>query len=237
MTPRPSPEPTRGWTDADALLVLAFGLLGVSGGIVAGILGSGPPKPQPITAAHAVAMLIMPAFAAALVFKRHIEQRTTPRTLLGTTDPLRDIARGLCIGLAVLPATIGLAWLTGSLIKWWTGLPPDVQPIIESLDLPGTSQGAALAAGLICIALTPAAEEILYRGILLDALRQHHGATVATILSSICFGLLHLHAPVVPALIFFGALLAIIRIRTGSLLACIAAHAMFNAANLMLALL
>ncbi|HOZ07099.1 MAG TPA: CPBP family intramembrane metalloprotease, partial [candidate division Zixibacteria bacterium] len=91
--------------------------------------------------------------------------------------------------------------------------------------------------GLISIALTPAAEEILYRGILLGALRRRRGAAVAVALSSLYFGLLHLHAPVVPALVVFGAVLAIVRIRSGSLLVCIAAHATFNAANLTLALL
>jgi len=235
MSPRAALEPSR-WTDADALMVLAFGLLCVSGGVVSGLLGSAPATPQPITAAHAAAMLIMPAFAAALFFRRQVETRASLRALLGSCDPMRDVVRGLCIGLASLPATLGLAYLTGTLLEWATGLPPEAQPVIESLRLPGTSKAAAIAAGLISIAMTPAAEEILYRGILLGALRRR-GAAVAAALSSLYFGLLHLHAPVVPALVVFGAVLAIIRIRSGSLLMCIAAHAMFNAANLTLALL
>ena len=68
MSPRAALEPSRG-TDADALMVLAFGLLCVSGGVVSGLLGSAPATPQPITAAHTVAMLIMPAFAAAFSCK------------------------------------------------------------------------------------------------------------------------------------------------------------------------
>jgi len=236
MSPRAALEPSRG-TDADALMVLAFGLLCVSGGVVSGLLGSAPATPQPITAAHAVAMLIMPAFAAALFFRRQVETRASLRALLGSGDPLRDVVRGLCIGLASLPATLGLAYLTGMLLQWATGLPPEAQPVIESLRLPGTSKAAAIAAGLISIALTPAAEEILYRGILLGALRRRRGAAAAVALSSLYFGLLHLHAPVVPALVVFSAVLAIVRIRSGSLLVCIAAHATFNAANLTLALL
>ncbi len=139
MSPRAALEPSRG-TDADALMVLAFGLLCVSGGVVSGLLGSAPATPQPITAAHAVAMLIMPAFAAALFFRRQVETRASLRALLGSGDPLRDVVRGLCIGLASLPATLGLAYLTGMLLQWATGLPPEAQPVIESLRLPGTSK-------------------------------------------------------------------------------------------------
>ena len=236
MSPRAALEPSRG-TDADALMVLAFGLLCVSGGIVSGLPGSAPSAPQPVTAAHAVAMLIMPAFAAALVFRRLVEGRTSLRSILGSADPLRDVVRGLCIGLAVLPATLGIAYLTGMALQWLTGLPPETQPVIESLRLPGTSKNAAIAAGLASVLLAPAAEEILYRGILLDVLRSTRGAAVAVALGSLYFGLLHLHLPVAPALVGLGALLAIVRIRTGSLLVCIAAHATFNAANLTLALL
>lgn len=224
-------------TDADALMVLAFGLLCVSGGIVSRLLGTAPAPPQPITAAHAISMLIAPAFAAALLIKRRIGNRTSFRALLGIDDPLCDTVRGLCLGLASLPVTFGLAWVTVMLMESATGLPPETQPILESFRLSGTDQNAALAAGLISVVLTPAAEEILYRGILLDALRRRRGAVAAVALSSLFFGMLHLHAPVVPALVFFGAVLAVARIWTGSLLLCIVAHAMFNAANLMCAFL
>ena len=233
MNARP-PSP---WTEADALMTAVFALLCAAGGIAAGLAGRSPSTPQPIMWAHVLAMLVTPAFAAALASHRLLDGRVAAPAPRPPADPLRDAIRGFCIGLALLPATLALAWLTCALIEALGGQPPQTQPIIESLLLPQTRRAAAIAAGLVSVLLTPAAEELLHRDVLLGALRVHRGDAAAVALSSLFFGLLHLHLPVTPALVFLGAVLAVVRIRTGSLLACIAAHATFNAANLALALL
>ena len=69
------------------------------------------------------------------------------------------------------------------------------------------------------VILTSASEELLYRDVLLGVLRSRRSSNAPTAFPSVFFGLLHPHLPVTPALVFLGAVLAVIRIRTGSLLA------------------
>ena len=76
--------------------------------------------------------------------------------------------------------------------------------------------------------LTPIAEELMFRGYLLDAIKRKHGDWVAIIISSILFGLVHIDPYTIGVATIGGIIYGWLRVRTGSLLPCIACHMMWN---------
>ena len=84
----------------------------------------------------------------------------------------------------------------------------------------------------ICI-LTPISEELLFRGYILDALNRLHGKWPAIIISSIIFGMVHFDPFTMGTATIGGVIYGWIRVRTGSLVPGIVAHAMWNTMALM----
>ena len=84
----------------------------------------------------------------------------------------------------------------------------------------------------ICI-LTPISEELLFRGYILDALNRLHGKWPAIIISSIIFGMVHFDPFTMGMATIGGVIYGWIRVRTGSLVPGIVAHAMWNTMALM----
>jgi membrane protease YdiL (CAAX protease family) len=87
---------------------------------------------------------------------------------------------------------------------------------------------------LLLIIIQPIAEEIFFRGFLLDKINSLLGKNSAIILSSILFGLAHLsYGNIYPAFLTFiiGLLLAILVLRTNNLYSSIVAHIIFNIAS------
>lgn len=79
----------------------------------------------------------------------------------------------------------------------------------------------------ICI-LTPISEELLFRGYILDAVNRLHGKWPAIIISSIIFGMVHFDPFTMGMATIGGVIYGWIRMRTGSLVPGIVAHAMWN---------
>jgi len=79
----------------------------------------------------------------------------------------------------------------------------------------------------ICI-LTPISEELLFRGYILDSINRIHGKWPAILLSSLLFGLVHFDPYIIGMATIGGVIYGWIRIRTGSLIPGIVAHAMWN---------
>ena len=78
--------------------------------------------------------------------------------------------------------------------------------------------------------VTPIAEELFFRGYLLDAINRKHGDWTAIIWSSILFGLVHVVGGsfLIGSAFIGGIIYGWIRMRTGSLLPSIACHMMWN---------
>ena len=79
----------------------------------------------------------------------------------------------------------------------------------------------------ICI-LTPISEELLFRGYILDSINRIHGKWPAILLSSLLFGLVHFDPYIIGMATIGGVIYGWVRIRTGSLIPGIIAHAMWN---------
>ena len=76
--------------------------------------------------------------------------------------------------------------------------------------------------------VAPIAEELFFRGYVLDAINRKHSDWTAIIWSAILFGLVHVDPYSVGAIFIGGILWGWIRMRTGSLLPSIACHMMWN---------
>lgn len=82
----------------------------------------------------------------------------------------------------------------------------------------------------------PFFEELFFRGLLLPALTDRFGSAVGLIGSSVVFGAVHFQLLQLPALVAFGLVAGILRIRTGRLAPAIAAHVGFNVVTLIVLL-
>jgi membrane protease YdiL (CAAX protease family) len=87
-----------------------------------------------------------------------------------------------------------------------------------------------LLAGFAVVA-APLFEELFFRGFAYPVLKQRIGAAWALVTISAVFALIHFHLPSMAPLFALSIGLGIVYEMTGSLLAPIAMHALFNAAN------
>jgi membrane protease YdiL (CAAX protease family) len=90
--------------------------------------------------------------------------------------------------------------------------------------------GVALVAVIVCV-IAPAAEEFFFRGFAFGALLPRFGVLGSAAAVGLVFGAVHgASTPLVllPELVVLGVVLCLLRWRTGSLLPCIAVHAINN---------
>lgn len=221
------------WNQSDAIIVVLFGLFLISGGLLDRASGASGTA-TPITFATLIASLFPAILAIVLLFTRSLQAHRSLRSLLGITDPIRELVCGSVLGILVLPVTTTVSFLTGWTITALTDKPPAPQELLQSILMDETPFPLAVAIIIIAITLIPIAEEILYRGILMSVLRRR-GTPFAVLASSLFFSALHLSPLHFPALAILGAAFAFTYLRSGSLLMAIAMHATYNAISLLLA--
>ena len=102
---------------------------------------------------------------------------------------------------------------------------------------PNTDIGATWDSGLVAIGITffsiailaPIAEELMFRGYLLESIKKLHGDVFAVIASSILFGLAHFPDPYTIGMATIGGVVyGYVKIRTGSLWPSIISHMIWN---------
>lgn len=153
------------------------------------------------------------------------EHRTWPEAF--GLDSNAGKAVGLALGtlLVVAPAIYGAHAGMGVLLRA-LGQEPASQ---SAIDLLVESRGwARLAIGLFAVALAPAAEEVLFRGLFFTTLRDAGFPRLAWIGTAVVFGAIHANLAAFVPLSLFGGYLAWLYWRTGNLLAPVVAHAVFN---------
>jgi membrane protease YdiL (CAAX protease family) len=122
---------------------------------------------------------------------------------------------GIVIGVGVLLTLLGFDLENAG----------NIQDIEQIFSIPAT---------FILITIQPVAEELFYRGFLLEKLEKISSAPVAIASTAVLFGLAHLTTGnVYPALLtgIAGAVLAVLVIKTKNLTAAIIAHILFNVAS------
>ncbi|MGI6084719.1 MAG: CPBP family intramembrane glutamic endopeptidase [Acetivibrionales bacterium] len=90
---------------------------------------------------------------------------------------------------------------------------------------------------LSVVIAAPVLEEVLYRGLIMGSLQGGMPVIVALVIQTVIFGLMHGQILWICYATFFGALLAIIKLRYKSLYPCILLHASFNGASYIFAYL
>jgi membrane protease YdiL (CAAX protease family) len=156
------------------------------------------------------------------------------------------IARGLPAGEffalrrpASWPKALGLAFLSyivifigAGLILWALGAADEQGLTPDAWD---SSKAGAYAANFVAVAFVgPIVEELTYRGAGMTLLARY-GTPAAVVVTAVAFGLAHGLLLALAALVYFGLVMAVLRLKTGSVYPCILVHSLFNATSLILA--
>jgi membrane protease YdiL (CAAX protease family) len=148
----------------------------------------------------------------------------------GLRGKWQDIGIGVVVALAVqLLVLPGVAYLLRPLL----GEPEVSGPVEDLLD---QAHGLAFAGLILSVAVgAPIVEELFFRGLLLRSLRRRLPDWAAVVVSAVAFGIAHGSALPMDAVLLvmisltvFGAILAVLAIRTGRLGPSIVTHAGFN---------
>lgn len=160
-----------------------------------------------------------------LVRVRHRSQLEMVGLSSGGISVGRILLEGLVGGVLLMLAVALLALVIMALFK----LPNQPQPFAEAISQ-AHSWRQLLVLMSIGSLLAPISEELYFRGLLYNYLRQHMGESAGIWLSGAVFAGMHLDAVRFIPLLCGGAGLAYIYQRTGSLYASILAHAVWNSA-------
>jgi membrane protease YdiL (CAAX protease family) len=225
--PAPDDDGTRRWAPWTAPLALfvAF-LFALMGAIVVGIVGAilGASFDDPPPAVNIAATIVQDgAFVAAAVLFAGRAGRVLPAQF-GLVRTRVGAAIGWMAAAYVVYVALGAAW--AALVD------TDAQDSLpDSLGV-DESTAALVAVCVLVTVIAPLAEEVFFRGYFFGALRNWRGPWPAALATGIVFGAIHAGGtePVflVP-LAVLGFMLCVVRERTGSLLPCIALHAINNA--------
>jgi uncharacterized protein len=164
------------------------------------------------------------------VFASHRKGAGTLAEDFGLRGKWQDIGIGVAVALAVqLLVLPGVAYLLRPLL----GEPEVSGPVEDLLD---KAHGLAFAGLILSVAVgAPIVEELFFRGLLLRSLRRRLPDWAAVAASAVAFGIAHGSALPMDAVLLvmisltvFGAILAVLAIRTGRLGPSIVTHAGFN---------
>ena len=141
--------------------------------------------------------------------------------------------------VAFVPIALGafaLEWLSMAVLEHVFHLQPAGQDLVKWLQ-PGTYPiGVRLTLMVFVLFEAPLLEEPLFRGILFRGLAKTCPLGVAMAISGLVFAIIHVNAATLVPLWFLGVAFAWLYWRTGSILAPMFAHFLFNATNLALIL-
>ena len=212
------------WSAPLALLTaFSFALMG---GLVANIVGAAFgaefEDPPPAVNIVATALLAGAFIGAALLFAARAG-RVLPAQFGLVPARIRPAIGWMIVAYVVY---IGLGALWGAIVD------TDAQSLPDSLGVE-ESTAALVAVCVVVTVIAPIAEEVFFRGYFYGALRNWRGPWPAALVTGAVFGAIHLLGGTEPVflvpLAILGVMLCVVRERTGSLLPCIALHAVNNA--------
>ena len=160
-----------------------------------------------------------------------LAKRTWPQ--LGLRAPrLSDLSFALVGAVAMVAATVAAGAAEQALFH--------LKPDEVQVQLLRSARGSMIGAFVFfaCIA-APFVEELTFRGFIFNAVRRYSPVWVAALVSSVLFGLAHWqpgNAGALLPLAVAGAVLALVYYRTGSLVASMLTHALFNSVTVVLVL-
>jgi uncharacterized protein len=231
--PQRPPEPERGSLAAVPIWAPLAGLLiaFVAAAIAAIVIGAaieaagrsitqGDTPPGLVIGATFVQDLAL--IAAALLLARIWSSGVTPATF-----GLRPVKIGPAVGWTLL--AWGAFFLLSYLYFLFVGQPED-QELTRDLN-EEDSLTALIGYGVLLAFMAPLAEEIFFRGFVFGVLREKIGVAGGAVATGLVFGLVHATGSPIETLgvlVILGVLLCLLYVQTGSILPCIALHALNN---------
>lgn len=157
--------------------------------------------------------------------------------------PLREAlgVRPVSSAVAVLALTAGLALafplreiaiLVADLVPSVAPDPSEAMAAARSLRIESVLD--AVVVPLAFVAVPALAEELFFRGLLLPGLARRIDPRIALALSALLFGVIHVSPLAIVYATLAGLALGWVRLRTGSVVACVAMHGAFNAMPILL---
>jgi membrane protease YdiL (CAAX protease family) len=206
-------------------MVAAFVVATLAYVVIAAVVGGSATTTSPPPGVVISATLVQDAalIIAAVYFASLWANGLTPASF-----GLRRVQLGPAIGWTIL-AFIAFWILTAIYIK--AVGQPDQQELTRDLR-EEESLSALIGYAVLLAFVAPLAEELFFRGFVFGVLREKIGAVWAVLATGVVFGLVHVAgSPIetVGVLIILGSLLCVLYLQTGSLLPCIALHAINNA--------
>ena len=134
----------------------------------------------------------------------------------------------------IIAIALVLNWLCSAGIEVLTGVQPSDQELVKCFSGEACPWGIRVTLGTLVLFEAPLLEEPLFRGIMFRGFASAMPAWAAMALSGFLFALVHVNAASFLPLLFLGCAFAELYRRTGTILAPMTAHALFNAANLAL---
>lgn len=179
------------------------------------------------------------AFQGAVILLGHFFLREQGLTWRGAFGLSENRKRAIWLGVAVGCICLPMGWVLQQVSIWvLTSLPlggyqPQAQETVQTLktSISWLDRGAL---GMVTVLLAPVAEEVLFRGVLYTWIRQIGFPKLAFWGTAILFGMVHLNFAIFLPLVVLSCLLMVLYVRTGNLLAPIAAHAVFNFLNFLM---
>lgn len=155
--------------------------------------------------------------------------------VLGPQRPLlRHVPIGVLVGAG---GFVGVNLVLAALIAVLGPVEPPQQQLIQEV----TVGGVTTVLAMIAVVVTgPVVEEVVFRGVLFQALKRRTGLWPAVVLSSLLFAAVHVEItqPLFSfALFLLGGVFALVYHRTGSLVVPTIGHAAFNLIAVVLAIL
>ena len=152
--------------------------------------------------------------------------------------------RGGLVGAAAALMAMPLCFLQvrmGRIVWQWVepNAPAPVHDVLEAIENSAWGPWGVAQLCVSAIVLAPLAEELFFRGLLLQvAWRGLGNAWIAITMSALAFGFVHMSQPqdVLP-LVTLGLIFGYLRLRYRTLWVCVAAHAVFNARTIIFAIL
>ncbi|MCX7887549.1 MAG: CPBP family intramembrane metalloprotease [Verrucomicrobiae bacterium] len=148
---------------------------------------------------------------------------------------VRAALQGAIFFVAVQPPLFALGTLRDWLYRV-LGWKLTVQDLVGKL-MTTDSLALILVVSGFAVVVAPLCEEVFFRGLAYPALKQRLGAPLAMTVVSVLFAVIHFHAPSVPLLLLLAFGLTLAYEYSGSLVAPVTMHALFNLLNLVAILL
>lgn len=141
--------------------------------------------------------------------------------------------RALCVASVVAVATLIGAMVLGAIssaVMLQFGMKPEPQQTVQMLQSTESIWRRSFY-GLVAILVAPAAEEILFRGLVYASIKKMGFPKLALWGTSLVFAATHANAMALVPLTFVALMFTLLYEKTDNLLAPILAHSIFNAAN------